>query len=451
MKVLRPRHRLLFSSAIVIIIFTFIIFSKFAPVVLLTYRSYWIFLFALLLVIFTPLGQKKLITPDKKFPKQKLFSWYSQIFLLELSLLFIYWGLCQLSGIVLPLYTSTNHLFIPSLTHIVKETGGFPWTAIALSAALFGFYAYHQKKDAYFSTLFHGFLKTTATNTLGIMINTTLRAATLFAITLMMMITVLLMITALTSTATVTSLAGTGINSLMVYTLLLVLAYSKFAKKIIHAFSTKKQIPLSLILVVIVLLVSALMLLLTLFFGSHQTKIISAPAIVTGLLKTPWIYHWHIFSTLWWLACTPLTAIVIAKLSRGYSLRSMMLATLAFPLLLSISLEWHPLLQILAKIPLVSPIFSALISLAALTVFLTLISKTLSTTALSQTYLSYEEKYRASDRFIDTLFKFLIIFICVYLATGILFLSLMFFMCLLILSVALLFLPITIIQELCRR
>jgi choline-glycine betaine transporter len=191
---------------------------------------------------------------------------------------------------------------------------------------------------------------------------------------------------------------------------------------------------------------------LHLFFGDAFNTTLKTPHYVSLLLQQQWLANWHLFTIFWWLTCTPILAVFIARLSRGYSWRATIIATLALPIIIALALLWQPFFHVLNAMDNMPSWLAVLISVAGLLIFIVFIARKQMFSSVMHTYLPRVDtiKYRNPDRFINHVLQFTTIMLCIYLATGILLLNVLFVVFLLIFSLVLIFLPLALLLTFTR-
>ena len=182
------------------------------------------------------------------------------------------------------------------------------------------------------------------------------------------------------------------------------------------------------------------------FFGNSYHPALKTPYLVKSLLTTPWSNIWTLFSILWWISWAPILAILIANSSSGYSWRAIIIATLIFPSIIAVGLSWPPLFHAIKTLDYSLPWLGVLLTCIGILLLFMIIARKEIFSSVMHTYLSktYSVKYRSPDRFICHILQFATLMLCFYLSTGILLLNVIFFIFLIIFSIALLFLPLII-------
>lgn len=453
MKPLQTRHKLLFFSIGLALLIGFPLLGHALAWVNASYSIYWILLLPVLIIIFSPIGSKKLALVADEKPRYKPSAWILRVIAIELATLLIFFGICHLSGILLPTFTPPMHLFALSMHHTLLGAGLFPWATIAVLSIVMGYYSYSKRQHAYLSRLFYPLIRSTNNNRLGLMLNTSARTATMLALSSAVAFTALLIVSLFFSPAGFAALAGFTNANIIFFTILVIGTSSKLVKRPIYFLTVKHRLHPFTALLAIVLLLVALVIIFHLFLGDNFNTPLKTPYYLSLLLKQQWLANWHLFTILWWLACTPLLAIFIARTSRGYSWRATLIVTLALPVIVALGLLWPPFFHALNAMDNLPPELTVWLSAIGFVVFIVLIARKETFSSVMHTYLPQADiiKYRSPDRFISNLLQFATIMLCLYLATGILLLNVLFFVFLLLLSIAFIFLPLTLLLAFIRR
>lgn len=427
MKIFYARYSISIPLVLVGILIAILLTYYFTPQILYFSKTYWIFTSTAALIVLTPLGNTRLISNKNEKPNKKLHVWILQIIILELSVLSIFWGIC--------LFTEKS-FFSSTMLNFYFDLGVFPWTVIALLASSFGIVSFRLCKDAYLSTTLYCILPTKPDSTFSILINSLPRVSTLLTFSSILAFYSLLIVKLIVPKL-FSSLTGLSIISILFF-FIYIFTSSRFVKHKIYQFTINFRLPLIIRICSLLLTLTSLITIFSLFLGNQNI-----PAEKINQFSSSSLLNWNLFAFCWWISLIPITGVFIAKLSRGYSVRSIILIVCIPPLLLSKITNYLPL----QNIPQSSAI---LIAIIGLTLFLLIVTPDYEFDSLMQTYLpaNNRKKYRAVDRFLSTLLQFSGLVICLFLATkkNILFITLLFFAFTFPLSLILLFLPIAIIK-----
>lgn len=448
MKLLKSHHTLLIVTVGILFVFGVASLWLFTPYVRAAFDVYWLLFAGSLLLITTPWGKIRLSAPSDSKPRYSFWAWWLRILMLEFSLLAIFYGICHISGQVLPIFTTTHSaLFTNTLYYLFVHLALLPFSAFALIACAFGYASYRCNKDAYLSTALNPILKSTATDAIGLIANTAARGGTICALSSSIMFMSLLIINTLMPHQILRAFTGFNIIPLVTLFILLALIFSKKFKQQIYFLLTKQQIPLMAVLLGFILVLSVAVMTLMLFFGDHGGVVLNTPTPIKSLLKHGWRILWDLFVTLWWLSWAPLTGIFIAKISRGYKIRDVLLATLTGPFFIAVALFFMHTYHFTLGYQPIFNIIGFIIPLVGFFFVLTIIARKATFSIVMQTYLPKRDqlKYRSQDRFVSKLLQSSAFMLYLYLPAGITLLCVLFFVFILILCLLLLLLPVALI------
>lgn len=431
MKVLKARHKLLFWTVVLTQIAAFILVSRFLNSTVNFSRIYNLSFLPVIFILFSPWGSIVLKTPHDK-PHKKFGVWLFQIIALEVSLLIIYWGISVLIGSQLPVF-SENHFSLAS-TSLKMITLSIPWIPMALIASILGYLSYNQRKDAYFSSIVNFLIPSSPQTALGALINGGARSATLFAFCTTVALVALF--TASILTESVRAISGMTVNGIIVALILLFLAFNKFTRQKIENLILKYSMSARSALLFILALLVVSLVLLSNFFSDTESVKLKIPHFLQVLNQQGFKTHWYQFSLLWWLAWTPITAIFIARLSQGRSIRSVILGMcIPMTILYCYLYGWSPVVHI-------APWMCVMITWFGLLTLFAIVLNEGSLGSILQTYLpTTDAKHRSSYRFILKIFQLSILVTALYLFSGVVFLNVIFFGFMLTFCVFLLVLP----------
>lgn len=455
MKTLKPHHALLIFTVAIVLILGVISLWFFTPLVHSAFDIYWILFAGVLILALTPLGGIRTSAPDDDNKTHPSFrSWILRIVILELSLIAIFYGICHLTGHVLPvLTTSQPGLFSTSLYYLLVHLGLFPFTAFALIACGFGYLSYRDNQDAYFSTVLHPVLKSSVDDAVGLITNTSARAATMYALSSTIAFMSLLIISIFIPHKTLVAFTGfSPIPLVTVFILLALILNKKFNQKI-YTLITKKQMSPIIVMLGFTLLLAAALIILILFFSDHGGAAVRTPGLIKSLLKHGWANAYDIFISMWWISWAPITGIFIAKISRGHTIREILLATLALPLLIGIVIFFIHHFHITLHYHRIFDVTGFIIPFIGFLLVLSIMAPKNIFSITMQTYLPKRNniKHRSQDRFISKLLQFSALMLYFYLPAGITVLCILFFVFMLVLSVLLLLLPFALVKGIRAR
>lgn len=451
MKILKPRQLLLIITVSIVFIMGVVSLWLFMPFVRRAFDIYWILPAGIIVLLLTPLSKIRLSAPTDTEPRYSFYSWFLRVVALEFSLIAIFYGICYISGHLLPILTKAQPtLFTNTLFYSFVHLGLFPFTIFSLIACVFGYISYQGDTDAYLSTALYPILKSTTDNTVGLIINTTARAATMYALSSSIAFMSLLIISFFAPHKALLAFIGFSPVPLVAVFILLTLILNKKFNQQIYFLITKKQLPSAIIMIGFTILLSMGLIVLILFFADHGSTIIRTPALIKSLLKHGWGSVWQLFTSLWWISWAPITGIFIAKISRGYSMRGILLVTLIPPFFISVILLLTHHFHLTMSHHRIFDIVGFIIPFIGFLLVLSFIARKKTFSILTQTYLPKRDKikHRNQDRFVRKLLQFSAFMLYLYLLAGITILCILFFVFMLILCLVLLALPFALLRGL---
>jgi len=336
MKINKPHTAAYYSIICAQVVITILLVTFFSSLMVRLYFLHWVALIILLFSLAFPFSKKPFVSPtasDKRILSQS--QWYLKIVMLQASLLLTYLGFCECIGQLAPsLVDSNNQLFILSLQMQTVHWGLFPWAVIIILAAGFMHVAYRQRQHALLSHLIHPFLPNQPQSLAWAIYNVTAKEPGSFALASSFAIFSLL-IASLLSTGKIAT--GFSVAALFLgFPAALFGATRYFKKATQFVFSHRFN---AAIMMLAALLISGIVLyVLNALFHPLATYPVKPFAFLTYLQKQSWANFWNIVAASWWLGWTIFSAIYIAHISYGKSLRQIVVAVLALPIAISVLL-----------------------------------------------------------------------------------------------------------------
>ena len=396
----------------------------------------WLALLLAAIIILSPYGSIKLISTTHPRESITFSLWLTQILLLEIALFMMYIGMCQLNNL-------TEPLLLASLSQSLRHMGLFPFALIAISAAGFGITTTCRQKDSYFDTIAIGSFQKQF-EPLAITIRTFGRALTLFALAISAGMATLATVSVLCGTENLNGILGLSLPATGAAFVMLLLAMRKNSHPALIAIQIERP---ALGFLMNMLIWVIFLALFSLLLHGHKAPKLGMPAALEHLFTDGWLLHWQLFSLTWWFMIVPITAITIARLCYGYSLRALLLATLALPALLA------GLIQNLPAWLVNNSTLTKALTLIGFILFLVSILNKNTLPMVSQTYLPKTKtiKHRSEVIFNDRWKRLCGLFFYLFIPGGIIVLSLL--LSLFLLPAALIFLLVllNLIKLLIRR
>ncbi|PIZ04176.1 MAG: hypothetical protein COY58_05860 [Gammaproteobacteria bacterium CG_4_10_14_0_8_um_filter_38_16] len=420
MEYLKVRNDLIYILNPVLFLMGLFLFIEAPTFIAICFYAFWFALCCALFFIFSRYGKQRLAhNADDIAIRLPLSQWLFCIVLLQLTFLGVYLGIATISGNILTVNTHIRpYLFLESLSTQFFASGLFPWAMYAVIAAGMGLIGYKQQTNAYFSTLLEPLTHHQAQQTWGLIINTGMRRATLMVvgITLMFM-TILLISLVLPPNVHLPN----GFQSITIFStlILIVFTFTKAMKRYItrifsHRVPTAIGFPifcaaLALLLLFVIISMSAI---------SSQALVQNIPSLITNWINLNWNRLWILFSGMWCAALTPLVCSYIARISRGYRIRDIILGVLALPILMAL---FFVIAQYLHLPRIILPLFTVkIIALISFLIFLPLLlnHKQIACAIIAYFPKNGTPKPRDYQPFFQKITQFAIISLYFYLVLG---------------------------------
>lgn len=429
MKYIKARKYLALITNPPIIITGILLFCYASHAIITCFYAFWMTTACVLFLIVTPLGNQRLAqNAEDAVQRLPTLQWFFSILILELAMLGVYCGISLINGEILPMNRSIDpHLLINSLHTQLLHYGLFPWNLYALIAVGMGVSAYREKIDAHFSQLSRLFARQNPQGFWSLSCNIGARRLTLFAISSTLLFMTLFFISFILSSKIYLA-TGFQTGALLTTLILLTITFTQPAKKYINRIfsrhiSTKFSFPIFCVsLGLMILMLSMLATGLT-----QQTTAQTPPLLIARLIHFNEQTAWTFFSILWWIFFTPLASGVIARVSKGYQIRTVLIGVLALPITISAffiltNYDYFPAMHF--------P--DTLTKIAALVSFLILLPMLVNHHNTSNAILSYFPKnglikHRDSQPFFQRIVQLTIALLYFYLTIGINGISLLIF------------------------
>ncbi|ACB84587.1 BCCT family transporter [Natranaerobius thermophilus] len=295
------------------------------------------FILICIYIAFSKLGKVKIggLNAEREFSN---FAWYSMLISAGMGIGLMFWAVGEPLThfeVLPPVFDS------PFDKHTAMATTFFhwglhPWAVYSLIALALAFFAYNKHLPLSIRSVFYPFFKERVYGTLGDVIDTLAVLSTLFGL------------------ATSLGLGAQQINSGLDYlfdigfsvniqvaliigiTLLATISVLSGIDKGVK-FLSKMNIRLAAILMGIILLLGPTGFILRLFsnsLGLYFNNIIEYSFFI-AVEETGWQANWSIFYLAWWISWSPFVGMFIARISKGRTIRELILGVMIVPSLLS--------------------------------------------------------------------------------------------------------------------
>lgn len=331
----RPQHRdLLFIFITLTLGAGFLIFVTPSWIYYMTYCEAWRWL-VMVILFFSPLGRFR-IGNDKKY------SWLRLIPLTLGMQILLFLAFVASSSFLQNQFHTSTHLTLNALT----INYAWYWPFIIFTACLLGLSYFTFKQNTHqgmLSQLYTPVFNNTLYDNMSLIINTLPRAAILgtFALIGSMLI--------LSSTTLVaSSLTGLKLGTIIPSSIIGLSTHQGLVKSINRQL-TKRQLPPSFHFLIMILILSLIFVAISLslqFLNRNQLiwLPLDAPPPSDYLQNFVWTYALPFFWLSWWIVLSPLLVAWVMIHFKGYTVRQIMLTTLALPVLLTMlnsnSTQW---------------------------------------------------------------------------------------------------------------
>lgn len=336
MKYVKVRKELAFILSPLLLLIGVLLFCFFPHLISHFFYAFWLCTACVIFLVITPYGNKRLAQNAADMAQRLRWRyWFLCILLLEITLIGVYAGIAHISGTLFPINTPVqSSLFSTTLYAELVHFGLFPWTVYALIAVGMGVLAYCEQTNAFFSNLLKPFTQQEPQETVSLIVNIGMRRFTLFSVGITFMLMTLLLVSLFLSPSKFI-VHGFHPAALLMTLILLVVSFTANAKKIMNRLFSHR-IPTALIFPAFIITLGFILLILSVVTTglSKRATVETPPAIIINWVQYHWHTAWSFFSVMWWCSLTPIVAAFIIRVSKGYSIRAILMAVLALPVAL---------------------------------------------------------------------------------------------------------------------
>ncbi|MDF1760996.1 MAG: BCCT family transporter [Coxiellaceae bacterium] len=301
----------------------------------------WLCLLLAAFYILGPWGKLRLDDADNPGKKYSLPRWLGLIFLLQLSMLMVYVGIYALCFNLLPVNNGAVSL-TNTLATVWQQWIIYPWGIVAMLAVSLALNCYIQKEDAFISNVLAPLLKNKHDSLVTHISQLCIRNATLAGLSITFGFYLMIVAVLLTHNHTAMIPQGQKTSAFITALVMAVFGFLPFVKHGI-AKLMRRQIPSILGICAIIVIGALIFLLLCVIFSTINvaSNASGKPLYYDTLLKLGHKNVWMLLTVNWWLAFTPICGIIIGYISKGYTIRSCLIATLIGPALISFAPHFH--------------------------------------------------------------------------------------------------------------
>lgn len=324
-----------------------IIFIVFFPKLLQNFLSVNVFfiIFSIFLALNRLGGAKASASPSEK--KLPLLKWLGAIVAIECLAGLFFVNLLQTAQLFLNAEIIQLHFHVPAakqiLTLLFLKWGLFPFSLIAILAAGLAYVHFRQKESATISNLIPSVKKTYYEVFIKRVVNGSLGAISNFVMIISISLGVLALGRLILSVSGVHGFVQIRIGSMIFFFVVTLLSVLKVIPWLADAFS--KTFRHESVAILLYMLFALVLFLLCYFFAfdvvNFAKQYVTLPNFQHLTVRNHFIVHWPLLFWAWWTCWSPLLASAIARVSRGYSIRAIIVTTLFFPAIVAVFLLEH--------------------------------------------------------------------------------------------------------------
>lgn len=303
------------------------------------------FLFLIIFLLLSPLGQIKLGKDDEK-PAYRNFTWFAMLFSCGMGIGLLFWGVSE------PIWhymwppageANTAAAAHQAMRYTFFHWGLHPWAIYAVVAGALGYFSYRKGLPMLLSSTLEPILgKERIHGTVGTIVNILGVFATLFGLATSLGLGAMQIGAGLEMIFGIPSQAGVWVIIVAVITTGAVISTATGIDKGIKVLSQANILIASLILALVFILGPTLFILRTMTHatGGYLQNIfqMSFNMDPSGAGTEGWTGAWTIFYWAWWIAWAPFVGTFIARVSRGRTIRNFIIGVLMVPV--GVSIVW---------------------------------------------------------------------------------------------------------------
>jgi len=334
-------------------------------------------------------------------------------------------------------YTS-EQIVINTINTLMLHWGLFPWSVLLLVGLAL---AYRQDQECFPVTILHTnhpIIKKQLDRFMGVGIELFLRQGLVLSAGFISAIIGLSLLFYLTSlfyphSGSLASHFGTTLLDFALYLLIFTTVSSAWWQHIIRYFWLKNYSSTQLFLMQSICAIIAIVLLIPILrYVAYAAEYNFDTVIRLPLTNMNWLHMWHLFNWAWWLGLTVFIAPLIAKLSRGKSIRFMIVTWLFWPILFLFLWLNHSTAPVIHQIInlIYTPHIAAVINIIGITLLSSYFwfGKAFEKTLLHHFYRGEKEKERRYPiKLMRNNLRTMTLFILLYLFAGLKLIMLIFF------------------------
>lgn len=320
MKPLKKHYDFVYAVYFPIVFIALIIVVFFPQIVVLCFSVHVFILLMLLILACLPFAKIKL---GSEYKSMAFVKWLAFVILITLSLNFVYLGLISAVTNLPVTYPFTHASLINTTKNFIFNWWGFPWMIFFAVAIHLTYVSFFQNKTGQLSLTLQPIIKNKENDNASIAIDFLARTVAHFSLAITIGIITLHTIGLLSQHFQINIFTQFRFATLAIATIFLVLMNLQQWQTSVR-FLVVKKIPVFIIAAVFIIVIALCFIILNLIFEFFAENISK-----WNQLLLPFAFHWQrtwlIFSAMWWLSFLPLISGFIAAISRGFTIRKMIL------------------------------------------------------------------------------------------------------------------------------
>jgi len=304
-----------------------------------------VFLFSIVFLLLSPLGNIRLGEDDEK-PAYSNLTWFAMLFSCGMGIGLLFWGVSEpIWHYIWPPYgeAKTADAAYLAMRYAFFHWGFHPWAIYAVVAGSLAYFSYRKKLPMLLSSTLEPILGSKHIHAgWGILINVIGVFATLFGLATSLGLGAMQIGSGLDTLWGIPSTAGVWVVIVLVITAVAVASTVSGIDRGIKYLS-QFNIIIAALLIVLVFTIGPTLFILKIF--THSTGDYLQNIIQMSFHMDParggsdgWTGAWTIFFWAWWIAWAPFVGTFIARISRGRTIRNFIVGVLLIPT--GVSLIW---------------------------------------------------------------------------------------------------------------
>ncbi len=298
-----------------------------------------IFVIALLIIAFSPLGKIK-IGGNLSKPEFSFHSWVAMLFAAGMGIGLVFWSMAE----PMTHYTAGTPMYqhADSINSVIATTmfnwGIHAWAIYGVIAITLAFYTYNMKLPLAPRSFFYPLLKDKIYGIFGDIIDGISIIVTLSGLATSLGLGAKQINAGLNYVFNIPFNSNVQIILIIIITLIATCSVMSGLDKGVKTLSNF-NLRLAFVFMILIFILGPTLLNITTLITSSFTYLINLPVESIRLFTIDdieWIAAWPIFYMAWWISFSPAVGIFIAKISRGRSIREMVFAILFVPTIITL-------------------------------------------------------------------------------------------------------------------